>query len=54
MRLLVVGGSDAGVSAGLRARELDPSVEVTLLVADGFPSFSICLRAALLPVGRRR
>jgi len=42
MRLLVIGGSDAGVSAGLRARELDPSVEVTLLVADAYPNFSIC------------
>ena len=42
MRLLVVGGSDAGISAGLRARELDPSVEVSLLVADGYPNFSIC------------
>jgi NADPH-dependent 2,4-dienoyl-CoA reductase/sulfur reductase-like enzyme len=42
MRLLVIGGSDAGISAGLRARELDPSVEVTLLVADRFPNFSIC------------
>jgi NADPH-dependent 2,4-dienoyl-CoA reductase/sulfur reductase-like enzyme len=42
MRLLVIGGSDAGISAGLRARELDSSVEVTLLVADRFPNFSIC------------
>jgi NADPH-dependent 2,4-dienoyl-CoA reductase/sulfur reductase-like enzyme len=42
MRLLVIGGSDAGISAGLRARELDPSVEVSLLVADGYPNFSIC------------
>jgi NADPH-dependent 2,4-dienoyl-CoA reductase/sulfur reductase-like enzyme len=42
MRLLVVGGSDAGISAGLRARELDPSVEVSLVVADAFPNFSIC------------
>jgi NADPH-dependent 2,4-dienoyl-CoA reductase/sulfur reductase-like enzyme len=42
MRLLVIGGSDAGVSAGLRARELDPSVEVALLVADAYPNFSIC------------
>jgi NADPH-dependent 2,4-dienoyl-CoA reductase/sulfur reductase-like enzyme len=42
MRLLVIGGSDAGISAGLRARELDPSVEVSLLVADAFPNFSIC------------
>ena len=42
MRLLVIGGSDAGISVGLRARELDPSVEVTLLVADAYPNFSIC------------
>jgi NADPH-dependent 2,4-dienoyl-CoA reductase/sulfur reductase-like enzyme len=42
MRLLAIGGSDAGISAGLRARELDPTVEVTLLVADAFPNFSIC------------
>jgi NADPH-dependent 2,4-dienoyl-CoA reductase/sulfur reductase-like enzyme len=42
LRLLVVGGSDAGISAGLRARELDPTVEVTLLVADAYPNFSIC------------
>ena len=42
MRLLVIGGSDSGISAGLRARELDPSVEVSLLVADAYPNFSIC------------
>ena len=42
MRLVVIGGSDAVISAGLRARELDPTVEVTLLVADRFPNFSIC------------
>lgn len=42
VRLLVIGGSDAGISAGLRARELDPSAEVTLVVADAYPNFSIC------------
>ena len=42
MRLLIVGGSDAGISAGLRARELDPTVEATLVVADRYPNFSIC------------
>jgi Pyridine nucleotide-disulphide oxidoreductase len=42
MRLLVIGGSDAGISAALRARELDPTTEVTVLVADAFPNFSIC------------
>jgi NADPH-dependent 2,4-dienoyl-CoA reductase/sulfur reductase-like enzyme len=42
MRLVVIGGSDAGISAGLRARELDPTVEVSVLVADAYPNFSIC------------
>jgi NADPH-dependent 2,4-dienoyl-CoA reductase/sulfur reductase-like enzyme len=42
MRLVVIGGSDAGIAAGLRARELDPSVEATVVVADAFPNFSIC------------
>nr|WP_221383113.1 FAD-dependent oxidoreductase [Actinoplanes polyasparticus] len=42
MRLLVIGGSDAGISAGLAAREQDPTAEVTLLVADAYPNFSIC------------
>jgi NADPH-dependent 2,4-dienoyl-CoA reductase/sulfur reductase-like enzyme len=42
MRLLVIGGSDAGIEAARRARELDPSVEVTVVVADAFPNFSIC------------
>jgi NADPH-dependent 2,4-dienoyl-CoA reductase/sulfur reductase-like enzyme len=41
-RLLVIGGSDAGISAGLRAREIDPSWGVTLVVADAFPNYSIC------------
>jgi NADPH-dependent 2,4-dienoyl-CoA reductase/sulfur reductase-like enzyme len=42
MRLLIIGASDAGISAGLRARELDPSVDVTMVVADAYPNFSIC------------
>jgi NADPH-dependent 2,4-dienoyl-CoA reductase/sulfur reductase-like enzyme len=42
MRLLVIGGSDAGLAAALRARELDSSAEVTVVVADAFPNFSIC------------
>jgi NADPH-dependent 2,4-dienoyl-CoA reductase/sulfur reductase-like enzyme len=42
MRLVVIGGSDAGISVGLRARELDPTVEVSLLVANAYPNFSIC------------
>lgn len=41
-RVLVIGGSDAGVSAALRAREVDPASQVAVLVADEFPNFSIC------------
>jgi NADPH-dependent 2,4-dienoyl-CoA reductase/sulfur reductase-like enzyme len=42
MHLVAIGGSDAGISAALRARELDPSSEVTVVVADAYPNFSIC------------
>ncbi|NUU16563.1 FAD-dependent oxidoreductase [Cellulomonas humilata] len=42
MHLVVVGGSDAGISAALRARELDESTEVTVVVADAYPNYSIC------------
>lgn len=41
MKLVVVGGRDAGISAALRARELDPSAEVTVVVADAYPNYSI-------------
>ena len=41
-RILIVGGSDAGISAALRARELDPDVEVEVIVEDAYPNFSIC------------
>ena len=42
MHLIAVGGSDAGISAALRARELDPGCEVTVVVADAYPNYSIC------------
>lgn len=42
MHLVIAGGSDAGIEAGLRARELDPAGQVTMLVADAYPNFSIC------------
>lgn len=42
MRLLVIGGSDAGISAALRARELDRNTEISVLLEDGFPNYSIC------------
>ncbi|MBS4729928.1 FAD-dependent oxidoreductase [Mycobacterium sp. SM1] len=40
--IIAVGGSDAGISAALRARELDPTSAVTVVVADVYPNFSIC------------
>jgi NADPH-dependent 2,4-dienoyl-CoA reductase/sulfur reductase-like enzyme len=42
MRFLIIGGSDAGIAAGLRAHELDPRCEITLVLADEFPNYSIC------------
>jgi NADPH-dependent 2,4-dienoyl-CoA reductase/sulfur reductase-like enzyme len=42
MHIVAIGGSDAGISAALRARELDPNVDVTVVVADSYPNFSIC------------
>lgn len=42
MHLLIIGGSAAGISAALRAHELDPGSEVTIVLADEYPNFSIC------------
>src|ERR1700756_1875090 len=42
MHVVMIGGSDAGISAALRARELDPAAEVTVMLADAYPNFSIC------------
>jgi NADPH-dependent 2,4-dienoyl-CoA reductase/sulfur reductase-like enzyme len=42
MRLVAIGGSDAGIQAALRARELDPSAEATVILADAYPNYSIC------------
>jgi NADPH-dependent 2,4-dienoyl-CoA reductase/sulfur reductase-like enzyme len=42
MHIIAIGGSDAGISAALRARELEPATEVTVVVADAYPNFSIC------------
>ncbi|MCX7681301.1 MAG: FAD-dependent oxidoreductase, partial [Anaerolineae bacterium] len=40
--LVIVGGSDAGISAALGAREVNPSCEVTVIVADRYPNYSVC------------
>ena len=41
-QILIIGGSDAGISAALRARELDATVQITIVLADSFPNYSIC------------
>lgn len=40
MRVLIIGGSDAAIEAGLSAAAA--GADVTLLVADAFPNFSVC------------
>src|ERR1700679_1497820 len=42
MHLVMIGGSDAGISAALRAHELDPGADVTVVLEDAYPNFSIC------------
>jgi NADPH-dependent 2,4-dienoyl-CoA reductase/sulfur reductase-like enzyme len=42
MHVVMIGGSDAGIAAALRARELDPAAEVTVVLEDAYPNFSIC------------
>ncbi len=42
LKFLIIGGSDAGISAALRARELASSALITVVLADGYPNFSIC------------
>lgn len=42
MHFLIIGGSDAGISAALRAKELAPATQVTIILADAYPNFSIC------------
>src|SRR5579875_2182195 len=39
MHIVAIGGSDAGISAALRALEVDPGAVVA---ADAYPNFSIC------------
>ncbi len=42
MRVIAIGGSDAGIAAALRVRELDDRAAVTVVLADAYPNFSIC------------
>ncbi len=42
MRIRIIGGSDAGISAALRAREVNKEAEISVFLADDFPNYSIC------------
>jgi len=42
MKIVIIGGSDAGISAALRIRELDESIEPLIVTSDNYPNFSIC------------
>nr|WKN34570.1 FAD-dependent oxidoreductase [Tunicatimonas sp. TK19036] len=39
---MIIGGSDAGISAALRIKEVAPTHRVTVLLADEYPNYSIC------------
>jgi NADPH-dependent 2,4-dienoyl-CoA reductase/sulfur reductase-like enzyme len=41
-KALIIGGSDAGISAALRIKEIAPQTHVTIVTADAYPNFSIC------------
>ncbi len=51
--IVAIGGSDAGISAALRICELDPSTEVTVVVADATPIFPSAASPTTSP-GRSR
>ena len=42
VHMVIIGGSDAGISAALRAKEIDSTASVTVIVGDSFPNYSIC------------
>ncbi|HOK39747.1 MAG TPA: FAD-dependent oxidoreductase [bacterium] len=41
-KIVIIGGSDVGIIAGLRIRELDKNSDVTIVSNNNFPNFSIC------------
>ncbi len=42
MNYSIIGGSDAGISAALRIKELDSNANVDIFLADEYPNYSIC------------
>ncbi|MFW5787656.1 MAG: FAD-dependent oxidoreductase [Halanaerobiales bacterium] len=41
-KVVIVGGSDAGISAALRICELNPELEPLVITDNNFPNYSIC------------
>lgn len=41
-QLLIIGGSDAGISAAIQAKESEPTLQVKVVLADEHPNLSIC------------
>ncbi len=41
-KYVIIGGSDAGISAALRIKELDANAKVQMFLADEYPNYSIC------------
>lgn len=41
-QLLIIGGSDAGISAAIQAKESEPTLQVKIILADEYPNLSIC------------
>lgn len=41
-KILIIGGSDVGISAALRIKELDGAAGVTIVSDNNFPNYSIC------------
>jgi hypothetical protein len=51
LSILIIGGSDAGISAALRAHELDASARIATVLADAFPNFSSSVGDLNPPLG---
>jgi NADPH-dependent 2,4-dienoyl-CoA reductase/sulfur reductase-like enzyme len=41
-KIIIIGGSDVGIITGLRIRELDKNMDVSIISSNHFPNFSIC------------
>ncbi len=41
-KVVIIGGSDVGISAALRIRELDKSIRPLVIANNNFPNYSIC------------